>query len=62
MSRFAIAHIDENTDGWGPTTVPDKFKDVPYYAPFNKGDKLGKAADWQQQFTNKGGTLQKILI
>lgn len=35
---------------WGPqTTVPDslRFSDVPY-APFSKGDKLGKAADWQQ--------------
>jgi translation initiation factor 3 subunit D len=36
---------------WGPqTAVPEslRFSDIPY-APFSKGDKLGKAADWQQQ-------------
>lgn len=32
---------------WGPTTIPEalKFNGAPY-APFSKGDKLGKAADW----------------
>lgn len=48
MASFAFAHVDENEDGWGPLNVPEKYKDIPYYAPFSKGDKLGKASDWQQ--------------
>src|SRR4051812_33504842 len=50
MAAFQLAFPDVTDDGWGPSTapVPEKFKDIPYYAPFNKGDKLGKAADWQQ--------------
>lgn len=28
--------------------MPEHLKDVPF-APFSKGDKLGKAADWTQQ-------------
>src|SRR5690554_6677899 len=47
--------IDDNDDGWGPSTIPDKFKEIPYYTPFNKGERLGKAADWQQQqYQSKG--------
>jgi len=58
VSNFVLS-LEDNEDGWGPSsaTVPDKFKDVPYYAPYNKGDKLGKAADWQQREfkQNRGG-------
>jgi len=61
VSSFIV--VEDNEDGWGPSssTVPEKFKDVPYYAPYNKGDKLGKAADWQQQQyqKSKGGYNQK---
>merc|ERR1711962_818271 len=32
-------------DGWGPNTVPPKFKDMPYQ-PFSKSDRLGKISDW----------------
>lgn len=39
--------VEENPDGWGPSTLPAHLKDVPF-APFSKGDKLGKAADWNQ--------------
>jgi len=53
-------NVESNEEGWGPATVPDKFKDVPYYTPFNKGDKLGKSADWQQQsYQSKTGRFQK---
>jgi len=48
-SFVLLPNIDDNEDGWGPSTIPDKFKDIPYYSPYNKGEKLGKAADWQQQ-------------
>jgi translation initiation factor 3 subunit D len=61
-----LPQIDDNEDGWGPSTIPDKFKDIPYYSPYNKGDKLGKAADWQQQnyqgksrFTKGGDTSRE---
>eukprot|EP00798_Chlamydomonas_sp_ICE-L_P017542 gene17542-23863_t len=44
---YAIPLVEENADGWGPSTVPEHLKDVPF-APFGKGDKLGKASDWTQ--------------
>jgi hypothetical protein len=53
-ATFVIPHIDDNLDGWGPQNIPEQFKDVPYYTPYNKGDKLGKAADWQQVSQSKG--------
>lgn len=54
--RFEVPSIHDNPDGWGPSHTPDRFKDVPY-APYNKSDKLGKAADWgadQSKFQGKG--------
>jgi len=53
MASFSISSVEDNPDGWGPASVPDKFKDVPYYSSFNKSDKLGKAADWQSQYQAK---------
>lgn len=50
MASFSISGLDDNPDSWGPSSIPDQFKDVPYYSSFNKSDKLGKAADWQSQF------------
>ncbi len=33
-------------DGWGPPVTADTMlNDVPY-APFSKGDKVGRMADW----------------
>lgn len=37
--------IQDNSDGWGPRQIPQKFKDMPYQ-PFSKGDRLGKVSDW----------------
>lgn len=48
-------HFQSTT--WGPPTAsPEllKFKDAPF-APFSKGDKLGKAADWASEATSKEG-------
>eukprot|EP01116_Phalansterium_solitarium_P013661 TRINITY_DN31063_c0_g1_i1.p1 TRINITY_DN31063_c0_g1~~TRINITY_DN31063_c0_g1_i1.p1 ORF type:complete len:548 (+),score=152.77 TRINITY_DN31063_c0_g1_i1:86-1729(+) len=53
MASFSIAVLDDSPDSWGPVSIPDQFKDVPYYSSFNKSDRLGKAADWQSQFQNK---------
>jgi hypothetical protein len=49
---YAVPEIQDNPEGWGPCSVPDHLKDVPF-APFSKGDKLGKAADWTQQAYQK---------
>jgi translation initiation factor 3 subunit D len=38
----------QSTDSWGPGEqwhLDGVLKDVPF-APFSKGDKLGRAADW----------------
>lgn len=45
---FEVPEVVDNTDGWGPSVVPSHLKEVPY-APFGKGDKLGKASDWTGQ-------------
>lgn len=45
---FDLSSLAPAANSWGPpSTVPDelRFSDIPY-APFSKGDKLGKAADW----------------
>lgn len=33
---------------WGPTKLPEKFKDMPYQ-PFSKSDRVGRIADWTGQ-------------
>jgi translation initiation factor 3 subunit D len=45
---FTLPPLPDTGPHWGPsssTNEIDFFKDIPY-APFNKSDKLGKAADW----------------
>jgi len=44
-ARFVPPEIQDNPTGWGPNTVPPKFKDMPYQ-PFSKSDRLGKISDW----------------
>ena len=53
---FSIPNVQDNSDSWGPCVLPNVFNDVPY-APFNKTDKVGKAADWQasSNFPNRFG-------
>lgn len=43
--HFVAPIIQDNPTGWGPSEVPDQFKDMPYQ-PFSKGDRLGKISDW----------------
>lgn len=59
---YAVPEIQDNPEGWGPCSVPEHLKDVPF-APFSKGDKLGKAADWTQQAYQKNfpGTSPSCL-
>lgn len=42
---FVVPQVEDNAEGWGPCSVPDHLKDLPY-APFNKADKIGRAADF----------------
>ena len=41
MAHFDPPVIQDNPMGWGPRDVPEQYKDMPY-APFSKGDRLGK--------------------
>ncbi|KAG8461305.1 hypothetical protein KFE25_010492 [Diacronema lutheri] len=50
---FRVPRVVDNPAGWGPCELPEKFTDQPY-APFNKGDKLGKVADWSGPSTFPG--------
>ncbi|GBG75392.1 hypothetical protein CBR_g20021 [Chara braunii] len=58
-AQFKVPNIPYNEDGWGPTHIPEQYKDVPY-APFSKGDRLGRASDWTNsgfrgRFGDRGG-------
>lgn len=49
-----------STDSWGPpTTTETTYNGVPY-APFSKGDKLGRMADWTTEGKDRerGGRQQ----
>lgn len=50
---FVVPNVVDNPAGWGPCELPEKFTDQPY-APFNKGDKLSKVADWSGPSTFPG--------
>lgn len=39
--KFTPPVIHDNETGWGPTGIPEQFKDMPYQ-PFAKSDRLGK--------------------
>ncbi|XP_077979592.1 eukaryotic translation initiation factor 3 subunit D-like isoform X2 [Glandiceps talaboti] len=44
-AHFVPPTIQDNAYGWGPSEIPEQFKDMPYQ-PFSKGDRLGKVSDW----------------
>lgn len=58
---YSVPEIQDNPDGWGPCTVPEHLKDMPF-APFSKGDKLGRAADWTQQAYQRNQGVMKCLM
>ncbi|XP_046863496.1 eukaryotic translation initiation factor 3 subunit D-like [Xenia sp. Carnegie-2017] len=43
--HFVPPVIEDNPNGWGPTSISDAFNGIPYQ-PFSKGDKLGRVSDW----------------
>ena len=50
MARFVLPVIHDNKNGWGPSHIPEQFKDTPYQ-PFSKGDRLGKVSSVIMQQT-----------
>ncbi len=44
--------IQENPTGWGPNTIPEQYKDMPYQ-PFSKGDRLGKVSSSEYMIMNR---------
>lgn len=47
-------------DGWGPPVTTETTLDGVPYAPFSKGDKLGRMADWTAEGKDRerGGRMQ----
>lgn len=47
-------------DGWGPSVTTETTLDGVPYAPFSKGDKLGRMADWtlEGKDRERGGRMQ----
>ncbi len=47
-------------DGWGPSVTTETTLDGVPYAPFSKGDKLGRMADWttEGKDRDRGGRAQ----
>ncbi|XP_015781496.1 eukaryotic translation initiation factor 3 subunit D [Tetranychus urticae] len=45
---FIAPEIQDNPKGWGPSSIAEAYKDMPYQ-PFSKSDRLGKIADWTNQ-------------
>ena len=54
---FEVPDVENNVEGWGPLAIPDHLAGIPY-APFGKGDKVGKISD----FTQAGKQYGKITI
>jgi translation initiation factor 3 subunit D len=40
-ARFDPPVIQDNPTGWGPNSIPEKYRDMPYQ-PFSKSDRIGK--------------------
>lgn len=39
--HFVPPVVQDNPNGWGPCSLPEQFKDMPYQQ-FSKNDRLGK--------------------
>eukprot|EP00270_Netrium_digitus_P011632 TRINITY_DN3718_c0_g1_i1.p1 TRINITY_DN3718_c0_g1~~TRINITY_DN3718_c0_g1_i1.p1 ORF type:complete len:583 (+),score=160.88 TRINITY_DN3718_c0_g1_i1:136-1884(+) len=54
VRHFVVPKLADNPEGWGPTSIPEAFNEIPY-APFNKSDRVGRASDWTSQGFKQGG-------
>ena len=58
MTPIALADIVASlpTDSsWGPPTTSESLVDGVPYAPYSKGDKLGRMADWTMEGKDREG-------
>ena len=60
-AQFSVPDVEDNVEGWGPTSVPDHLSGVPY-APFGKGDRVGKISDFTQAGGKYGGEMLLQVI
>lgn len=60
LDYLRICESCPSSDGWGPSVTTETTLDGVPYAPFSKGDKLGRMADWTSggKDGERGGRLQ----
>lgn len=59
MAPISVADIVASLpveDTWGPATSTDNMLGGVPYAPFSKGDKLGRMADWTSENKDRDRT------
>ncbi len=61
VASFEVPQVAANESGWGPTTVPEQLDGVPY-APFGKGDKIGRVSDFTAAGIRYGEQSSSKLI
>lgn len=49
MSLSSLVKALPSDETWGPPTTTDALVDGVPYAPYSKGDKLGRMADWTSE-------------
>ena len=54
-SLLDIVKALPTSDSWGPPTTADALVNGVPFAPYSKGDKLGRMADWTSQDKDKDG-------
>eukprot|EP00116_Pleurobrachia_bachei_P002791 sb/3463053/ len=52
LAQFDTPRVVNNPVGWGPISIPERFKDIPYQ-PFSKSDNLGQITDWTGSLLNE---------
>lgn len=55
MSLSSIVTALPSDESWGPPTTTDALVDGVPYAPYSKGDKLGRMADWTSEGKDGSG-------
>lgn len=59
LDYVKIAESCPAGDGWGPPVTTETTLDGVPYAPFSKGDKLGRMADWTGSKDGERGGRQQ---
>jgi len=55
ISLSSIVTALPSDEVWGPPTTTDALVDGVPYAPYSKGDKLGRMADWTTEGKDRDG-------